>query len=259
MNKTYFGFLIALAFAMTSCEYTDVNSDTAVRDPASQTAPTPTASPTPRPSPAATPKPPTPTPAPVATPKPATPTPTPSTVTRPLWEAKVSDGKNWTAHVMNKLDTLGIDMLSVLPADYATYCPKYSGFTYTQRKEFWAYLMSAMVKYESNFNTNSLYQESFSDGGGRPVISRGLLQISIESANGYECAFRNAQELHDPYLNLSCGIRILNRWVGRDVRIAGKVNNAWKGGARYWSVLRTTSGSYSSIVSLAKATALCTQ
>lgn len=250
MNKNYLRFILVVALALTSCEYTQTGSS-GDRDPASQgnpdPTPTPTATPTPTPSPTATP-----------TPKP-TATPTPSSGTaKPLWEAKVADGSSWSAHVMNKLDTLGIDMLNNQPADYSTFCPAYNKFTYTQKKEFFTYLISAMAKYESAFNTNSFYKESFNDSSGNPVISRGLLQISIESGNAYGCGFRNEQELHDPYLNLSCGIRILNRWIGqRDFRIAGKVDGSWKGGARYWSVLRTTSGSYSSIVSLAKGTSLC--
>lgn len=201
---------------------------------------------------------PDPTPAPVPAPAPApSPAPTPSASMAPLWETKSADGKKWTSHVMNTLDTLGGDILDVIPPDGKTYCPRYNSLNYDQRKQVWAYLISAMVKYESNFNTNTKYTEDFDDAQGNPVVSRGLLQISIESANSYGCGFRNANELHDPYLNLSCGIRILNRWLGRDGRIGGKVDGSWKGGARYWSVLRTTSGSYQKIVDLVKVTSLC--
>lgn len=237
--------MLILALAMTSCRYTTDGMKSAGRDPSSQGS---IGTPEPKPSP---------------TPVPPKPTPLPNTssgLAKPLWEAKVADGKNWTLHVMNKLDTLGVEMLDILPTDFATFCPKYNKFTYTQKKEFWTYLISAMTQYESKFNPKARYEEDFSDSNGEPVISRGLLQISIESANSYDCGFRNTQELHDPYLNLNCGIRILNRWVGeRDFRIAGKVDSKWRGGARYWSVLRTTSGSYKSIVNLTKGTALCSQ
>lgn len=247
MNKTYLRFLVVLALSVTACEYGE-NGQTVDRGPASQTnptAPTPTATPKPSPTPTATPKP--------------TATPVPSTGSaKPLWESKATDGVNWTAHVMNKLDTLGVDMVDSVPADFATFCPSYKKFTYTQRKEFYTYLISAMTKYESGFDPKQFYQEGFNDSSGNPVISRGLLQISIESANSYGCGFTSSQQLHDPYLNLSCGIRILNRWIGqRDFRLAGKIDGSWKGGARYWSVLRTTSGSYSSIVGLTNGTSLC--
>lgn len=237
MNKNYFRFLIVLALAVTSCEYPE-DGLTTDRGPASQT--NPGASPVPSP-----------TPKPTATPAPS------GGSAKPVWESK-SEGANWTAHVMNKLDTLGVDMLDIVPADYATFCPSFKKFTYTQRKEFFTYLISAMAKYESGFDPTQFYKEGFNDSNGNPVISRGLLQMSIESANAYGCGFRDAQQLHDPYLNLNCGIRILNRWIGeRDLRLAGKINDGWKGGARYWSVLRTTSGSYPKIVAMTNATSLC--
>ena len=206
-------------------------------------------------APSATPKPTaTPVPTPVPTPK-----PTPATMlATPLWEAKATDGKLWTAHVMKRLDTLGSALLKAQPSDAATFCPKFKSLTQEQRKQFYTYLISAMTRYESNFTPSMSFKEGFDDSDGNPVISRGLLQISIESGNAYGCGFRNTNDLHNPYLNLDCGIRILNRWIGeRDLRIAGKVGSKWRGGARYWSVLRTTSGSYNSIVSLAKGTDLC--
>ncbi|KHD89038.1 MAG: hypothetical protein OM95_06210 [Bdellovibrio sp. ArHS] len=184
--------------------------------------------------------------------------PTPGTDVTPLWESKVSAGREWTAHVNNELDRLGQDMLDVIPADASTFCPNYKNLAYAQRKQYWTHLMSSMVKFESNFNTNTSYTESFNDSQGRRVVSRGLLQISIESGNAYGCAFKSSKDLHDPLQNLSCGIRILNRWVGRDGRIAGKVSNNWRGGARYWSVLRAgDKTSYNSIVSWSKNLSIC--
>ncbi|MBO9666909.1 MAG: transglycosylase SLT domain-containing protein [Bdellovibrio sp.] len=198
----------------------------------------------------------TPTPTPTPSPTPTTPS-TGSREIAPLWEAANSNGKAWSTYVDQKLDTLGADMLDVIPADYATFCPKYKTFSYKERKEFWAYLMSWMIKYESNFNTNSTYTESFADSSGNKVVSRGLFQISIESGNAYGCGFKTSSDLHDPYQNLACGIRILNRWVGRDGRMAGKVSSSWQGGARYWSVLRSTSGSYAKIVAGTSGSSLC--
>lgn len=207
---------------------------------------------------------PVPEPSPTETPDPAsTPNPTPITEASPkdltpLWEAKVKNSKEWSDYVYLKLDTLGKDLLDVVPADRATFCPKYSGLSYNERKQYWTFMLSAMARFESNFNTNAKYTESFSDANGNHVVSRGLLQISIESGNGYGCQLKTAQDLHDPYQNLACGIRILNRWVARDGRIAGKVSNSWRGGARYWSVLRAgDKTSYQSIVKWSKALSIC--
>lgn len=176
----------------------------------------------------------------------------------PLWEAKIKNSKDWSDHVYTKLDTLGKDLLDVVPADRALFCPKYSNLSYNQRKQYWTFMLSAMTRFESNFNTNAKYTEAFNDSNGKKVVSRGLLQISIESGNAYGCDFRTAQDLHDPYQNLSCGIRILNRWVSRDGRIAGKVSGNWRGGARYWAVLRAgDKESYQAIVKWSKALSIC--
>ncbi len=194
--------------------------------------------------------------------QPTPPPPPPVTVetdATPLWEAKVSGSKAWTTHLNGALDTLGKDMLDVIPADATTFCGNYKSLSYNQRKQFWMYLMSYMTKYESGFNTKTSYTESFSDSSGKKVVSRGLLQISIESGRAYGCDLKTESDLHDPYKNLDCGVRILNRWLDRDGRFAGKVDGAWRGGARYWSVLRTTSGSYSSIVSGVSKLKMCTR
>ena len=211
---------------------------------------------TPKPTPTPTPKP-TPTPSPSPSPTPTEPD-TGAWDVKPLWESKVADGKEWSTHVYNALDSLGQDMLDVIPADKSLFCPKYSNLSYAQRKQYWTYVLSSMVRFESNFKTETKYTEDFNDSRGNRVISRGLLQISIESGNAYGCNFRTTADLHDPYQNLSCGIRILNRWVGRDGRIAGKVSGSWKGGARYWAVLRAgDKESYNSIVKWSQNLAFC--
>ncbi|WP_413561191.1 transglycosylase SLT domain-containing protein [Bdellovibrio sp. HCB209] len=199
---------------------------------------------------------PTPTPTPSPSPSPS-PSPGTSLEVAPIWEAAKTDGKLWTAHVLAQLDVIGEDLLDVIPADGATFCPKYNSLTRDQRKNFWVYLMSQMTKYESSFNTNLQYTEDFDDSSGSNVISRGLLQLSIESGNAYGCGLKTASELHDPYKNLSCGIRILNRWMERDGRIAGQVSGSWKGGARYWAVLRSSNSPYAKIVAATKAISIC--
>lgn len=157
----------------------------------------------------------------------------------------------WSEHLFKVIPTLGKDMMKVVPSDYKEFCPNFKNLTEDQRVEFYAQLLSIMVKFESSYKPETTYTEGFDDAKGNRVISRGLLQISIESGNSYDCQIKKAQELHDPFVNLSCGVRILNRWVSRDGRIAGKVDGKWRGGARYWSVLRKTPGvpkeSYDSI------------
>jgi hypothetical protein len=114
-----------------------------------------------------------------------------------------------------------------------------------------------MTEFESGHRPATSFQEAFNDAQGNNVISRGLLQLSIESANAYGCGFANAMEIHDPKKNLSCGIRILNRWVGTDQRLAGRINTKWLGGARYWSVLRFTNAPLAKIQGYTRALAIC--
>lgn len=143
------------------------------------------------------------------------------------------------------------------PADAVEFCPRYPELGYSQRKQFWVGLLSAMSGPESNFRPASRYQERFIDRQGRPVVSRGLLQISQESANQqrYGCDIRHPSLLHDPLINLSCGVRILARWVSQDGLIAS--NHSPKGGGRYWSTLRHQNGKTAQIRDFTRALPFC--
>lgn len=176
----------------------------------------------------------------------------------PLWEKKISGSDKWTDFVYQQLEILGDDLLEVIPVDSSLFCPQYKKLSYAQRKSYWAFMLSAMVRFESNFQTEAKRTENFTDSDGQKVVSRGLLQISIKSGNAYGCGFVSSQDLHDPLQNLACGIRIINRWVGRDGRIAGKVNGKWQGIARYWSVLRESNKtSYKSILQWSQDLSIC--
>lgn len=175
----------------------------------------------------------------------------------PLWESKSPDFKLWTEHVNTEIQTLGAKLVQTTPKDYAAYCPNYKNLNLLQREEFWIFLLSAMVRYESNFNTNATYKENFKDSKGKYIISRGLLQLSIESSRAYACGFNNEAEIHDPLRNLSCGLRILNKWVGQDLYIGSRVHSKWRGGSRYWSVLRSNGSPYKSITKLTKELNIC--
>jgi hypothetical protein len=195
---------------------------------------------------------------PPVTPTP-TPTPTPPTadIIRGRWEGKQRDGALWSAYVYKQIDVLGKNLVAKNPSDIAAFCANYPNLSADDKKNFWVYLISAMSEKESNHNPASQYTEAFNDQNGNRVVSRGLLQISIESGNAYGCGFKNESELHDPYKNLDCGLRILNRWLGQDGRLAGRVNGAWRGGARYWSVLRSTNAPLGQIISWTQNQDIC--
>lgn len=118
-------------------------------------------------------------------------------------------------------------------------------------KECMAKLIYKMIEFESGYDTNSKYKESFKDAKGKNVISRGLLQLSIESVNqsAYGCKIKDAKELHDPATNIKCGVKILSYWANRDLVLMGEPK---KGGARYWSVCRASSKSNAKILEYLK-------
>lgn len=158
------------------------------------------------------------------------------------WDGRHRNSEQWSQYTYDAVQEFGQDLLASDPDDIDLFCPNYNNLNREGKSMFWIQLIASMTEFESGFRPETSFTESFRDSQGDLIVSRGLLQISIESARGYDCDLRNAQDLHDAQRNLECGIRIMNRWVMRDGRIAGNING-WKGGARYWSVLRKRSGS----------------
>ncbi len=149
-------------------------------------------------------------------------------------------------------------MLAVDVSDAAAWCPTYNSLDKGQRAQVIAQLMSIMAQRESSFKPGAKYTEAFTDAKGKPVISRGLMQISIESSNSYGCGFKDVEELHDPFKNLSCSVKIIDRWLVRDKRFGGQVAGKWHGAcARYWSVCRSKSRSYAEVTGYLKKLPIC--
>lgn len=173
------------------------------------------------------------------------------------WSATNQDG-SWTktaeSAVANSV------LVELVPRDVQYFCPAYPGLAKSERRKFWVGLLSAMAKPESNFKPQRLYREKFRDARGQAVVSRGLLQISIESANQkrYGCAITDASKLHDPAINLSCGVKIMSKWVATDGIIAKHQKpRTHKGGSRYWSTLRPQHGHLRAIANFTRSLAFC--
>lgn len=162
------------------------------------------------------------------------------------------DGEAWTEALLASLTSQrGAALLAATPADITNFCPGFLTLDEQGRAAFWVAAFSAMAKLESNFRPDLTFNEkencssdacraAFTTQDGRDVISRGLLQLSQESANGYQgCTVPkdNEELLHNPAVNLQCSVVIMTRWVPEDGVIA-KLQSPWRGGARYWSVLR---------------------
>lgn len=153
------------------------------------------------------------------------------------WAKKNLDG-SWTAATEAAVQASGLS--GSTPTDVEIFCPAYKDRSAEDRKIFWVGLLSIVARPESNFKPETTYTEAFADSKGKKVISRGLLQISIESANQkkYACGIQKAEDLHDPAINLACGVKILDAWVKTDNVIATYGTSPAKGGGRYWSTLR---------------------
>ncbi len=165
-------------------------------------------------------------------------------VPRPDYAAwrKVNKDGSWTAAAERAVQ--GTSLATLVPKDVQTFCPAYAGLDAAQRTRFWAGLLSAMARPESNFKPNTVYVEpDIRDADRQSVMSRGLLQISIESANqkAYSCAIKKAEDLHKVDVNLNCAARIMRYLVEKDGVVAAAAKPA-VGGARYWSVLRAWRG-----------------
>jgi len=210
------------------------------------------------------------------------------------WAGKHKDADKWTAMLMESLSTLGKDMTAANPLDAENFCPKYRSLDLSERREFYAQLISKMTQFESSYNPASFMYECNkkknpygSDGrwdeargwcmkGGHTldggyVISRGLMQMSIESAQGYHCDIKVPQDLHDPAKNLACAVRIMNRFIPAPRQYEGAVRGhgsvagysatqeKWLGAAAYWAVIRdrSDSESYPSIRAYTRGLAIC--
>ena len=116
-----------------------------------------------------------------------------------------------------------------------------------------------MAKPESGFKPGTKYvEQDILDTNGQKVVSRGLLQISVESANQgvYGCAIKNAEDLHKVEVNLRCGARIMGYLVKQDGLVAAAAEPP-VGAARYWSVLRAWKGHTGQISAFTKGMKVC--
>ena len=154
------------------------------------------------------------------------------------WHDKHQDSFQWSVWAYEAISEFENTLLVNIPTDIKSFCLNYPNLDVEKRKIFWISLLAAITRFESFFDPKVEYKENFKDRHGEYIISRGLLQLSIESALGYRCELDEAEQLHDPKINLSCATKIINRWIERDGVISAKPNKSWRGAARYWSTLR---------------------
>jgi hypothetical protein len=132
----------------------------------------------------------------------------------------------WTTSTMSAVARHDTDLTRIVPGDIQHWCPGYVGASDTERRAFWAGLVSAVARYESSWNPAA------SGGGGRYI---GVMQISPRSAVNYGCTADSARELKDGAANLECAVTMMAHHVGSDELVAGGGN---RGIGRDWMPLR---------------------
>ena len=141
------------------------------------------------------------------------------------WDAR-PEGKEWTADTLVALQAHDTVLAASVPADVESWCPGYAKASLTDRRAFWAGLMSAVARYESSWNPQA------SGGGGRYI---GVMQISPRSADYHQCEADTAAELKDGSENLECAAQMMAAAVANDGLVAGGGN---RGIGRDWMPLR---------------------
>ena len=122
------------------------------------------------------------------------------------WDDK-AQGENWSVASMKAIEDAPRDLRDLVPADIDDWCPGYENNPPQLRAAFWVGTVSALARYESNFNPQA-------QGGGGAW--QGLLQITPSTARLYDCEATTPEELRDGEANLECAIRIMSRTVTRD-------------------------------------------
>lgn len=169
-----------------------------------------------------------------------------------LWETAKIKGEaqtaSWSQHVFDIIENEEADTFLPGTDDVEMFCPRYDELTNRERVNFWGFLVSAIVRFESNFNPTARYQESTMGTDPithRPVFSEGLMQLSYQDMQGYKfCDFDWAADkglnpkdpkksILDPLKNLSCGVKIL----AHQIRRKGNIALSREQGGLYWSVL----------------------
>ncbi len=112
--------------------------------------------------------------------------------------------------------------------DVNTFCPGYNKAPRRQQVICWLRLVGAVVQLESNFKVDDSMHEA----------DLGYASVGLFSLSRRECPLAMTEQLlHNPVLNLSCGIGKMAGLISRHGYIAGK--DGRRGASGYWSTLRT--------------------
>ena len=155
-------------------------------------------------------------------------TKSPAPVPAMRWDSHAQSAE-WTTHTLMAVAEEDAALAARVPADIGRLCPGYAEGTLSERRAFWAGLISTVGKYESGYNPQA------AGGGGRYI---GLMQISPRSAANYGCDATSASALKDGTANLACAVEMVAHHVERD---GVAVGNGRQGIGRDWMPFRKAS------------------
>lgn len=177
----------------------------------------------------------------------------------PLWEySGTAESRRWTVMLQNALDVYGKDLLSRKSlSDQEAWCPNFSRLSASEKKEFWVHLFNGIAKNESSFKPQTTFDERTYKNVRRGRISarhhsQGLFQMSYESAGQpaysrfcrYDWDRDHNKDVSDPDLTIydprnqiDCAVGVMNFLVKDD---GGLGLSRSRGGARFWSTLRSS-------------------
>ncbi|MBX3021600.1 MAG: transglycosylase SLT domain-containing protein [Bdellovibrionales bacterium] len=160
-----------------------------------------------------------------------------------LWEGQTKDGLLWSAFVFQVIGAEAASVLLPGSDDVREFCPAYDNISNAQRVNFWAFLISAIAKYESAFDPQARVMLSGTDEvTGKRTYAEGLMQLSYRDIRTYAfCAFDwekdkklslqdTARTIWDPLKSLDCGIKIL----ATQIESVKKIGHA----STYWNALK---------------------
>jgi hypothetical protein len=148
------------------------------------------------------------------------------------WDS-LPERRAWSAQLRASITEYKIQLDQGNPEAFVS---GYAALPAERQIKFWAELIIAVAKFESNWKPHTIFHEPPPLG----VDSVGLLQLSYEDQPVYhlEPLDRQAKSLEDPLVNLRCGVKIMAKLVSKDGTVASSAAGKHRGAARYWSVLR---------------------
>ncbi len=167
--------------------------------------------------------------------------------TKLAWEDRDPGYREWSLFLFRHIHEEAKALVASLPEDAHLFCPRYAHLNRDERIQFWAILVGALARYESNYVPSARYVEpgmGIDRVTGLPIVSEGLLQMSYQDSLFHPfCHFSWVQDQNlaptDPRktifgveANLQCGVGILQKQILRSHRIA--VDRG-----AYWAVLKS--------------------